>query len=115
MGLPWYQAEQFGAPDRTTGAIYSFRSADLRERDRAHRLGRRGLLGVAAGAAATALVGAAAPTAAAAPAAAGRGRRLLPPGRLGIQLSTLRDKVSPLGFAKVFAERERVSDSPGPA
>ncbi|WP_406341591.1 sugar phosphate isomerase/epimerase family protein [Streptomyces sp. NBC_00648] len=72
----------------------------------AHRLGRRGLLGVAAGAAATALVGAAAPTASAAPATAGRGRRLLPPGRLGIQLYTLRDKVSTLGFAKVFAELE---------
>ncbi|WP_299538369.1 sugar phosphate isomerase/epimerase [uncultured Streptomyces sp.] len=70
----------------------------------AHRLGRRSLLGVAAGAAAAALVGAAAPTAAAL--GKGRGAPLLPPGRLGIQLYTLRDKVATLGFDKVFAELE---------
>ncbi|OQR62632.1 xylose isomerase [Streptomyces maremycinicus] len=73
-----------------------------------HRLNRRGMLGVAAGATAAALLGAAASPAGAAPAtgasAAGRGRPVLPPGRLGIQLYSLRDKVSTLGFAPVFAE-----------
>ncbi|MFD4570976.1 sugar phosphate isomerase/epimerase family protein [Streptomyces sp. NPDC058417] len=89
-----------------------------------HRLGRRGMLGVAAGTTAAALLGAAAGPAAATPAAApaasadpvrtrdrghghGRGRPVLPPGRLGIQLYSLRDKVSTLGFAPVFAELER--------
>ncbi|MFG1672401.1 sugar phosphate isomerase/epimerase family protein [Streptomyces sp. Y7] len=76
-----------------------------------HRLSRRGMLGVAAGATAAALVGAATPpaTAASAPAPAshGRGRPVLPPGRLGIQLYSLRDKVSTLGFAPVFAELEK--------
>ncbi|MGW2300698.1 sugar phosphate isomerase/epimerase family protein [Streptomyces sp. NPDC001809] len=75
------------------------------------RLSRRNMLGVAAGATAAALLGAAAP-AAAAPAAPehghghghGHGRPVLPPGRLGIQLYSLRDKVSTLGFAAVFAE-----------
>lgn len=85
-----------------------------------HRLTRRGMLGVAAGTTAAALLGAAAP-ATAAPAAgtasapatgtasrtAGRGRPVLPPGRLGIQLYSLRDKVSTLGFAPVFAELEK--------
>ncbi|MFF0162018.1 sugar phosphate isomerase/epimerase family protein [Streptomyces sp. NPDC005263] len=74
-----------------------------------HRLTRRGMLGVAAGATAAALLGAAASpaTAASAETAAaggGRGRPVLPPGRLGIQLYSLRDKVSTLGFAPVFAE-----------
>ncbi|WP_327352065.1 sugar phosphate isomerase/epimerase family protein [Streptomyces sp. NBC_01304] len=72
------------------------------------RLSRRGMLGVAAGATAAALVGAAATPAAAQPApqaaTGGRGRPVLPPGRLGIQLYSLRDKVSTLGFAPVFAE-----------
>ncbi|MFE0102469.1 sugar phosphate isomerase/epimerase family protein [Streptomyces sp. NPDC059009] len=72
------------------------------------RLSRRGMLGVAAGASAAAVVGAAASPAAARPApdaATGRGGRpVLPPGRLGIQLYSLRDKVSTLGFAPVFAE-----------
>ncbi|MDQ0939643.1 sugar phosphate isomerase/epimerase [Streptomyces sp. V1I1] len=75
-----------------------------------HRLSRRGMLGVAAGATAAALLGAAAPASAAPAEAAqtkGRGRPVLPPGRLGIQLYSLRDKVSTLGFAKVFAELER--------
>ncbi|MEW2134213.1 sugar phosphate isomerase/epimerase [Streptomyces sp. NPDC005435] len=77
-----------------------------------HRLSRRGMLGVAAGATAAALLGAAAGPAAAsttAPAAsaAGRGRPVLPPGRLGIQLYSLRDKVGTLGFAPVFAELEK--------
>ncbi|MEU5279125.1 sugar phosphate isomerase/epimerase [Streptomyces asoensis] len=79
----------------------------------AHRLTRRGMLGVAAGASAAALLGAAGAPAAAAPgtgtaaSAAGRGRPVLPPGRLGIQLYSLRDKVSTLGFAPVFAELEK--------
>ncbi|MER5195505.1 sugar phosphate isomerase/epimerase family protein [Streptomyces sp. NPDC002755] len=76
-----------------------------------HRLTRRGMLGVAAGATAAALLGAAASPAGAAPAtgasAAGRGRPVLPPGRLGIQLYSLRDKVSTLGFAPVFAELKK--------
>ncbi|WP_409468375.1 sugar phosphate isomerase/epimerase family protein [Streptomyces sp. HC307] len=76
-----------------------------------HRLTRRGMLGVAAGATAAALLGAAASPAAAATESAsgtqGRGRPVLPPGRLGIQLYSLRDKVSTLGFAAVFAELER--------
>ncbi|MGW5104858.1 sugar phosphate isomerase/epimerase family protein [Streptomyces sp. NPDC004100] len=76
------------------------------------RLSRRGMLGVAAGATAAALLGAAAGPAAAsttAPTASsfGRGRPVLPPGRLGIQLYSLRDKVGTLGFAPVFAELEK--------
>ncbi|MET9905304.1 sugar phosphate isomerase/epimerase [Streptomyces sp. NPDC006476] len=72
-----------------------------------HRLTRRGMLGVAAGATAAALLGAASPATAAESASAGRGRPVLPPGRLGIQLYSLRDKVSTLGFAPVFAELEK--------
>ncbi|MFD0007447.1 sugar phosphate isomerase/epimerase family protein [Streptomyces sp. NPDC127178] len=86
-----------------------------------HRLTRRGMLGVAAGTTAAALLGAAAVPATAAPDTAsappsadrghghghGRGRPVLPPGRLGIQLYSLRDKVSTLGFAPVFAELEK--------
>lgn len=72
----------------------------------AHKLSRRGMLGVAAGATAAALLGAGAPTAAAAH-GKGHGRPVLPPGRLGIQLYSLRDKVSTLGFAAVFAELEK--------
>lgn len=48
---------------------------------------------------------AAAPAASAAP--AGQGRRLVPPGKLGIQLYSIRDKVSSLGFRAVF---ERLAD-----
>ncbi|MFI1395367.1 sugar phosphate isomerase/epimerase family protein [Streptomyces sp. NPDC020681] len=81
----------------------------------AHRLSRRGVLGVAAGASAAAIIGAAAPATAATTTAAeqtgssghGHGRPVLPPGRLGIQLYSLRDKVSTLGFAAVFAELEK--------
>ncbi|POX44888.1 sugar phosphate isomerase/epimerase [Streptomyces sp. Ru72] len=80
-----------------------------------HRLTRRGMLGVAAGATAAALLGAVSSPAAAATGTstdtatgdAGRGRPVLPPGRLGIQLYSLRDKVATLGFAPVFAELER--------
>ncbi|WP_282793856.1 sugar phosphate isomerase/epimerase [Streptomyces sp. CC224B] len=91
--------------------------------DLARRLSRRGVLGVAAGATAAALAAAAAPAAAATgtapgttaagatprPAAhgRGRGRPVLPPGRLGVQLYSLRDKVSTLGFATVFAELKK--------
>ncbi|MFI6560472.1 sugar phosphate isomerase/epimerase family protein [Streptomyces sp. NPDC050534] len=74
----------------------------------AHRLTRRGMLGVAAGATAAALLGAAStPAAAAGTSAAGRGRPVLPPGRLGVQLYSLRDKVASLGFAAVFTELEK--------
>ncbi|MFJ7069259.1 sugar phosphate isomerase/epimerase family protein [Streptomyces sp. NPDC101115] len=81
------------------------------------------MLGVAAGATAAALLGAAAapahatgatataadPASAADPAAQGQGhgRPVLPPGRLGIQLYSLRDKVATLGFAAVFAELKK--------
>ncbi|MCK8679616.1 sugar phosphate isomerase/epimerase family protein [Streptomyces lichenis] len=79
-----------------------------RDPELAHRLSRRGMLGVAAGATAAALLPTTAVSAtAAAPAAApapGRGRPVLPPGRLGVQLYSLRDKVSTLGFAAVFRE-----------
>ncbi|MFE1406693.1 sugar phosphate isomerase/epimerase family protein [Streptomyces sp. NPDC058770] len=68
----------------------------------ARRLGRRSVLGVAAGATAAALLGAGAPGAAALDKP--HADPLMPPGRLGIQLYTLRDKVATLGFAKVFAE-----------
>ncbi|MFJ5260345.1 sugar phosphate isomerase/epimerase family protein [Streptomyces sp. NPDC088387] len=79
----------------------------------AHRLSRRGMLGVAAGTTAAALVGAAAVPAQAAAGTADRhghghrGEAVLPPGRLGIQLYSLRDKVSTLGFAAVFAELKK--------
>ncbi|MFJ8660703.1 sugar phosphate isomerase/epimerase family protein [Streptomyces sp. NPDC093795] len=78
-----------------------------------HRLSRRNMLGVAAGATAAALLGTAATPAAASPAAGpdtrghGHGRPVLPPGRLGIQLYSLRDKVATLGFAAVFAELQK--------
>ncbi|MEW2544572.1 sugar phosphate isomerase/epimerase [Streptomyces sp. NPDC047002] len=74
----------------------------------AHRLSRRGMLGVTAGAGAAALLGLGAGTAAAAPLAAAKKpvptRPVLPPGRLGIQLYSLRDKVQEIGFAAVFKE-----------
>ncbi|MET9428291.1 sugar phosphate isomerase/epimerase [Streptomyces sp. NPDC003036] len=76
----------------------------------AHRLSRRTMLGVAAGATATALLGgttAAASAAEATTTSSGRGRPVLPPGRLGIQLYSLRDKVSTLGFGPVFEELRR--------
>ncbi|MFF8378638.1 sugar phosphate isomerase/epimerase family protein [Streptomyces sp. NPDC015661] len=76
------------------------------------RLSRRNMLGVAAGATAAALLGAASPAAAAGAAdpatqGEGLGRPVLPPGRLGIQLYSLRDKVATLGFAAVFAELQK--------
>ncbi|MFJ9209750.1 hypothetical protein CU044_1901 [Streptomyces sp. L-9-10] len=79
----------------------------------AQKLSRRNMLGVAAGATAAAVLGASAT-----PAAAhgkghgnghghGHGQPVLPAGRLGVQLYSLRDKVSTIGFAKVFEELER--------
>ncbi|GAB2775337.1 sugar phosphate isomerase/epimerase family protein [Streptomyces daliensis] len=69
---------------------------------------RRGVLGVAAGATAAALLGSVGTTAQAAPVTAtgrgGHGRPVVPPGKLGIQLYTLRDQVQSVGFAKVFEE-----------
>ncbi len=72
----------------------------------AHLLRRRGFLGVAAGTTAAALLGAAgAGTATAAPAPSRRPTApLVPKGRLGIQLYSLRDQVSTIGFARVFEE-----------
>lgn len=71
-------------------------------------LRRRGFLGVAAGTTAAALLTAAgAPSATAATAPAGPprpGGPLVPRGRLGIQLYTLRDQVSTVGFGPVFEE-----------
>ncbi|MFD3617824.1 sugar phosphate isomerase/epimerase family protein [Streptomyces sp. NPDC058676] len=90
---------------RTTG------TSKAHDPELTHRLTRRGMLGVAAGTTAAAILGAAAAPATAATeataSAAGRGRPVLPPGRLGIQLYSLRDKVSTLGFAPVFAELEK--------
>ncbi|MFJ4965186.1 Xylose isomerase-like TIM barrel [Streptomyces sp. ADI96-02] len=83
----------------------------------ARRLSRRNVLGVAAGATAATVVGAATAQADSRDRVHGkghgtrhghgRGRLVLPPGRLGIQLYSLRDKVSTLGFAPVFAELEK--------
>lgn len=78
------------------------------------RLRRRGFLGVAAGAAAASLLPGAGPAhadSAHAADAADRGGRgpVVPKGRLGIQLYTLRDKVQSIGFAAVFEELARYS------
>ncbi|MFD7663936.1 sugar phosphate isomerase/epimerase family protein [Streptomyces sp. NPDC059788] len=81
-------------------------------------LHRRGFLGVAAGASAAALLGTATGPAHAArtgtepatpptPARHPHHRPVLPPGRLGIQLYTLRDQTASLGFARVFEELAR--------
>ncbi|WP_069812357.1 sugar phosphate isomerase/epimerase family protein [Streptomyces sp. TP-A0874] len=77
-------------------------------------LRRRAFLGVAAGATAAALVGAAAGPAAALDTASGAapgrhrpGGPLLPPGRLGIQLYTLRDQIASIGFGPVFEHLSR--------
>jgi sugar phosphate isomerase/epimerase len=69
-------------------------------------LNRRGFIGVAGGATATALLGAFGGPAAASD-ARGRKAPLIPSGRLGIQMFTVRDKVSSLGFAAVFEELAR--------
>lgn len=73
----------------------------------AQKLSRRNMLGVAAGATAAAVLGVSATPAAAQGTESGHGRPVLPPGRLGVQLYSLRDKVSTIGFAKVFDELER--------
>ncbi|NGN62682.1 sugar phosphate isomerase/epimerase [Streptomyces sp. A7024] len=44
----------------------------------------------------------------ASPAAAAHGRRLIPRGRIGLQLYSVRDKVQQLGFAAVLAELSRI-------
>ncbi|NGN67653.1 sugar phosphate isomerase/epimerase [Streptomyces sp. A7024] len=72
----------------------------------ARRLKRRSFLGVAAGATAAAITGAAASPAV----AGGHGhgsRRIVPRGKLGIQLYTVRDQIASVGFAKVFQELEK--------
>lgn len=87
---------------------------DVTDPELSSRLSRRNMLGVAAGTGAAALLAAAA---SASPALAagtdlatqgkgkpGKGDPVLPPGRLGIQLYSLRDKVATLGFATVFKE-----------
>ncbi len=88
----------------------SSRSADPQYAELHRRLRRRGFLGVAAGATAATLLGAR-PAAAApqsAEAADHRGcRPIVPRGKLGIQLYTLRDQVQQLGFGPVFRELER--------
>jgi sugar phosphate isomerase/epimerase len=62
---------------------------------------RRALLGAAAGTGAVALVGGPLATSAAA-GGRGRGDRLVPRGRLGIQTFTVRDKIGELGYPALF-------------
>jgi sugar phosphate isomerase/epimerase len=77
-------------------------------------LDRRGFITVAGGAAATALLGLWATPARAdddpsgQPGKGGGGEPLVSVKQLGIQLFTIRDKVSSLGFAAVFAELQRI-------
>ena len=72
-------------------------------------LSRRGFLGgAAAGAAAAAAFGAAGPLSRVAFAGGDGGDRLLPRNRLGIQLFTIRDQVTNLGFEAVFRELSRM-------
>ncbi|HEY7486891.1 MAG TPA: sugar phosphate isomerase/epimerase [Streptosporangiaceae bacterium] len=77
-------------------------------------LNRRGFIGVASGAAATALLGSLGGTAAASDKNghgkdhdSGHGKKLISPSKIGIQLFTVRDKVSSVGFAAVFQELAR--------
>jgi sugar phosphate isomerase/epimerase len=72
-----------------------------------HTLGRRGFL-QATGAAAAAAFAMGVPWTRAALAHGGGGPRLLPRNRLGIQLFTIRDQVSTLGFEAVFRELARL-------
>jgi sugar phosphate isomerase/epimerase len=69
-------------------------------------LSRRGFVGAAAGTAAATAMGPWAPTAAGRDRRGG-GDRLLPRDLIGIQLFTVRDRVSSLGFEAVFAELSR--------
>ena len=70
----------------------------------AHALRRRDVLGVAAGTAAAAVLGAVGAAHATAADGGGRGAPAVPRGRLGIQLYTVRDQVAALGFGRVFEE-----------
>ncbi len=73
-------------------------------------LRRRRFLGVAADASAVALLGPGSAPAHATPARHPHyvhHRPVIPPGHLGIQLHTLRDQTSSLGFARVFEELAR--------
>ncbi|MEU2604081.1 sugar phosphate isomerase/epimerase family protein [Streptomyces albus] len=73
------------------------------------KLRRRGFLGVAAGATAAALLSPGTATAAPGPATgqAHGHRPIVPRGKLGIQLYTVRDQIQKLGFAPVFRALER--------
>ena len=73
-------------------------------------LSRRGFVGAAAGTAAAAAWGAPGAPANVSDDAAGQGRghRLLPRGRIGIQLFTVRDQVAALGFDAVFARLSEI-------
>jgi sugar phosphate isomerase/epimerase len=80
----------------------------------AHRLSRRGMLGVAAGAGAAAMLGLSATSASALGESAGAagsghglGQPVMPHDRLGIQLYSVRDKVASIGFAAVFDDLAR--------
>ncbi|MFI8850980.1 sugar phosphate isomerase/epimerase [Streptomyces sp. 891-h] len=71
------------------------------------KLRRRGFLGVAAGATAATLLSSR-PAAAATPGTDRHGcRPIVPRGKLGIQLYTVRDQIQTLGFSTVFKELER--------
>ncbi|MFI6348056.1 sugar phosphate isomerase/epimerase family protein [Streptomyces sp. NPDC050560] len=92
---------------------------NAKDTELAHRLSRRGMLGVAAGAGAAAALGLSAVPAAAQGRGHGHGHDhghghghghsspVLTPGHLGVQLYSLRDKVASVGFATVFDELER--------
>ncbi|GAB2597471.1 sugar phosphate isomerase/epimerase [Streptomyces capparidis] len=73
-----------------------------RDLELSRALTRRGILGAAAGTAAAAVA------LGAAPAAAKGGGPLVPRGRLGIQLYTVRDLIAAHGFAEVFEELSRI-------
>jgi sugar phosphate isomerase/epimerase len=70
------------------------------------KLSRRGFVGAAAGTAAAAALGA--PPALGRHDDDGRGDRLLPRDRIGIQLFTVRDQVASLGFEEVFRRLSRI-------
>jgi sugar phosphate isomerase/epimerase len=75
--------------------------------DEKRKLSRRGFVGAATGAAAAASLGPWSPVASGRGRGGSRGDRLLPRDNIGIQLFTVRDQVSALGFEAVF---ERLSD-----
>lgn len=91
---------------------------DRSRSDSSDFLSRRGVLGVAACATAAALLGRLSATASATTTSAmtsasasatttSAHRPVVPPGRLGIQLYTLRDRTASIGFARVFEELAR--------